>query len=180
LEGTPVCYLENPDHVIDTQVWWEALKYILLYHDLYRQTMDGFLLRCLGSDQSKVTMGEFMMKYAQHISHLIWDDWLLWPTVFLSRLYWKIVLDTTKIVNRARKSKTCNWCLLPCCVPSLSEGRFVIGVYTSLANHILHLWRSLMYFSGHIWSQRVFILLCGLEQAVTEIPNSRRYYLSVW
>jgi hypothetical protein len=59
-------------------------------------------------------------------------------SIFLSRLCWKHVSDTTKIVNHARKSKMSNWCLLPYCVPSLSEGCFVVGVYTSLANHILH------------------------------------------
>jgi hypothetical protein len=32
-----VCYLENPDHVIYTKVQWQALKYVLLYHDFYHQ-----------------------------------------------------------------------------------------------------------------------------------------------
>jgi hypothetical protein len=68
----------------------------------------------------------------------------------------------------ARRSKRCNWCLLSCCVLSLSEGHFVIGVYTSLANYILHLWGSLMYFSSHISSHGVIILLSGLEHAVVE------------
>jgi hypothetical protein len=31
-----VCYLENIGHVIDRKVWREALKYVLLNHDLYR------------------------------------------------------------------------------------------------------------------------------------------------
>jgi hypothetical protein len=66
-----VCYLENPGHVIDTKVHQQALKYVLLDHDLYCRTIDGLLLRCLGSEQSKVVMGEFMMKYALHISQLI-------------------------------------------------------------------------------------------------------------
>jgi hypothetical protein len=52
-----VCYLENPGHVIDTKVRWQTLKYVFLDHDLYRQTIDGLLLRCWGSDQSKVAMG---------------------------------------------------------------------------------------------------------------------------
>jgi hypothetical protein len=52
-----VHYLENPGHVIYTKVWWQALKYVLLYHDLYHRTIDDLLLRCLGSDQFKVTMG---------------------------------------------------------------------------------------------------------------------------
>jgi hypothetical protein len=114
------------------------LKYVLLDHDLYRRAIDDFLLRCLSLDQSKIVMGEFMMKYVVHISWLIRDDCLLGPTVFLSRLCWKTILDTTKIVNHARKSKMCNWCLLPCCILSLNEGCFVIVVYTSLSNYILH------------------------------------------
>jgi hypothetical protein len=50
-------YLENPDHVIDMKLQQQALKYVLLDRDLHRRTIDGLLLRCLGSDQSKVAMG---------------------------------------------------------------------------------------------------------------------------
>jgi hypothetical protein len=117
-----------------------------------------------------------MIKYALYINRLIWDDWILWPTVFLSWLCWKITLDTSKIVNHLERSKRCNRCLLPCCVLSLSEGCFVIRVYTSLANYILHLWGPLIYFSSHMSGQRVFILLCGSEHAAIEIANNWRYY----
>jgi hypothetical protein len=48
----------------------------------------------------------------------------------------------------------------------------MIGVYTSLANYILHLWGPLLYFSGHISGQRVFILLCGSKHAAIEIANN--------
>jgi hypothetical protein len=72
---------------------------------------------------------------------------------FLSQLYWKIGLDTSKIVNHAERLEMCKWCMLPCCILSLSEGHFVIGVYTLLANYILHLCGTLMYFSGHISGQ---------------------------
>jgi hypothetical protein len=66
-----ICYLENPGHVIDIKVRRQALKYVLLDHDLHRRTIDGFLLRCLSSYQSKVDMGEFMMKYALHTSQFV-------------------------------------------------------------------------------------------------------------
>jgi hypothetical protein len=79
-------------------------------------------------------------------------------------------LDTSKIVNRVKRSEKCNWCLLPCCVLSLSEGCFMIRVYTSLANYILHLWAPLMYFSSHISGQRVFILLCGQNIQLSRLP----------
>jgi hypothetical protein len=64
-------YLENPGHVIDTKVRRQDLKYALLDHDLHCRTIDDFLLGCLGSDQSNIDMGEFMMKYALHISRFI-------------------------------------------------------------------------------------------------------------
>jgi hypothetical protein len=38
-------YFENRCHVIDTKVRWQALKYVLLDHDLHRRTIDAFLLR---------------------------------------------------------------------------------------------------------------------------------------
>jgi hypothetical protein len=67
--------------------------------------------------------------------------WLVIVTnYFLSWLCWKVSLGTTKIVNHAKKSKTCNWCMLPCCVLSLSKGRFVIGVYTSLESIYVVMW----------------------------------------
>jgi hypothetical protein len=49
-------YLENLGPIIYTKVRWSTLKYILLYQDLYRRTIDGLLLRCLGSDHFKVSM----------------------------------------------------------------------------------------------------------------------------
>jgi hypothetical protein len=51
-----VHYLENTSHIFYTKVRWQALKYVLIYHDLYHRTIHGLLLRCLGSDQFKVTM----------------------------------------------------------------------------------------------------------------------------
>jgi hypothetical protein len=78
---------------------------------------------------------------------------------FLSRLYWKIALDTSKIVNRVGRSKRCNWCLVPCCVLSLSEDRFMIEIYISLANYVLHLWGALIYFSSHMSSHEAIMWL---------------------
>jgi hypothetical protein len=78
-----VCYLETLGYVIDRKVRRQDLKYVLLDHGLYRRTIYGLLLTCLSSDQSKIAIGEFMMKYAVHISQFIWDDWLLWQTIFL-------------------------------------------------------------------------------------------------
>jgi hypothetical protein len=53
-----ICYLENPGHIADRKVRQQALKYVVLDNTLYSQTIDGLLLRCLGSDQFKIAMGE--------------------------------------------------------------------------------------------------------------------------
>jgi hypothetical protein len=51
-------YLENHGHIADRKVWRQALKYVMLDNTLYHQTIDGLLLKCLGSNQSKIAMGE--------------------------------------------------------------------------------------------------------------------------
>jgi hypothetical protein len=51
-------YLENPGHIADRKVQRQGLKYVILDNTLYRQTIDGLLFKCLGSDQSKIAMGE--------------------------------------------------------------------------------------------------------------------------
>jgi hypothetical protein len=51
-------YLDNPGHIADRKVWHQALKYVMLDNTLYRRTIDDLLLKCLGSDQSKIAMGE--------------------------------------------------------------------------------------------------------------------------
>jgi hypothetical protein len=53
-----VRYLENLGHIIDRKVSSQALKYVILDYTLYHRTIDGLLLKCLGSDQSQITMGE--------------------------------------------------------------------------------------------------------------------------
>jgi hypothetical protein len=53
-----VRYLENPGHISNRKAQRQALKYIELDDTLYRQTIDGLLLKCLGSEQSKIAMGQ--------------------------------------------------------------------------------------------------------------------------
>jgi hypothetical protein len=43
-----VRYLENPSHIVDRKVQRQTLKYALLDNTLYRRTIDGLLLKCLG------------------------------------------------------------------------------------------------------------------------------------
>jgi hypothetical protein len=53
-----VRYLENHGHIADWKVRRQALKYVMLDNTLYRQTIGGLLLKCLGSHQSKIAIGE--------------------------------------------------------------------------------------------------------------------------
>jgi hypothetical protein len=53
-----VCYLENPGHIVDQKVWHQALKYVMHENILYRRTINGVLLKFLGSDQSRKDMGK--------------------------------------------------------------------------------------------------------------------------
>jgi hypothetical protein len=53
-----VHYLENPGHIADRKVQSQALKYVMVDNTLYRRTINGLLLKCLGSDQSRIAMGE--------------------------------------------------------------------------------------------------------------------------
>jgi hypothetical protein len=53
-----VRHLKNAGHIADRKVRRQALKYVMLDNTLYCRTIDDLLLKCLGSDQSKVAMGE--------------------------------------------------------------------------------------------------------------------------
>jgi hypothetical protein len=53
-----VRYLENSGHIANRKVRWQALKYVMLDNTLYHRTIDGLLLKYLGLDQSKISMGE--------------------------------------------------------------------------------------------------------------------------
>jgi hypothetical protein len=51
-------YLRDPSAKVDKSVWRNAFKYMLHNDELYRRTADDLLLKCLGSDQARVAMGE--------------------------------------------------------------------------------------------------------------------------
>jgi hypothetical protein len=51
-------YLKNHCHITDRKVHQQALKYAMLDNTLYRQTIDGLLLKCLSLDESRIAMGE--------------------------------------------------------------------------------------------------------------------------
>jgi hypothetical protein len=50
--------LHNPSHKVDRKIRRLAFKFTLVDEELYRQTMNYLLLKCLDSDQASVAMGE--------------------------------------------------------------------------------------------------------------------------
>jgi hypothetical protein len=77
-------YLENPGHIVDRKVRRQSLKYVIFNNTLYCRTIDDLLLKFLGSNQSKISMGEVHEGIcATHLSaHKI--KWLLRRAEF----YW--------------------------------------------------------------------------------------------
>jgi hypothetical protein len=80
-----VRYLQNPSHIANRKVRCKALKYVILDNTLYRRCIDGVLLKCLDSDQSKIAMGEVLdgiygthqsahkMKWLLHRAEFCWS-----------------------------------------------------------------------------------------------------------
>jgi hypothetical protein len=80
----PVCYLDNIGHIADRKVQQQSLKYVVVDNTFYHRTIDGLLLKCLGSDQSKIAMGEvhegiygthqsaYKMKWLLHRARFYW------------------------------------------------------------------------------------------------------------
>jgi ribonuclease HI/transposase InsO family protein len=53
-----VRYLQDPNIPTDRKIRRYALKFTLIDNELYRRTVDGVLLKCLGEDDARVAMGE--------------------------------------------------------------------------------------------------------------------------
>ena len=51
-------YLRYPSAKINKSVRWSVFKYVLHNDELYQRTTEDLLLKCLGSDQTRVAMGE--------------------------------------------------------------------------------------------------------------------------
>ena len=51
-------YLRDPSRKVERWLRFQATKYVLLDDELYYQTIDGVLLRCLNKEESKELMGE--------------------------------------------------------------------------------------------------------------------------
>jgi hypothetical protein len=96
-----VHYLENLGHIADRKVRHQALKYGMLDNTLYRRTIDGLLLKCLGSDQAKITMGEVHEGICGTHQSAHKMKWLL----CYARFYWP-----TMIKDCFRNYKGCESC----------------------------------------------------------------------
>ena len=67
--GTPILrYLRDLSAKIDKRVQRSAFKYVLHNDELYRRTAKDLLLKCLGSDQARVAMGEVMKAFVVGIN----------------------------------------------------------------------------------------------------------------
>jgi hypothetical protein len=80
-------YLENFGHIVDQKVQRQTLKYVVLDNTLYHQTIDGVFFKCLGSEQSKIAMGEVHKGICGTHQSVHKMKWLLhhigfyWPTM---------------------------------------------------------------------------------------------------
>jgi hypothetical protein len=84
-----VRYLENSSHIFDRKVQRQALKYVVLDKTLYRQTIDGLLLKCLGSNQSKIVIGEAHEGICGTHQSAHKMKWLLYRAIF----YWLTMIN---------------------------------------------------------------------------------------
>jgi hypothetical protein len=53
-----VIYLKEPSHGAERNIRCLAFKYILIDDELYHRTAKDVLLKCLGSDQARIAMGD--------------------------------------------------------------------------------------------------------------------------
>jgi hypothetical protein len=75
--------IRDPRKTTNKKIKRQALKYTLLDDDLYRRTIDGILLKCLGGEQAKVAVWEAHdgICGAHQLAHKM--NWLLRRAGFL-------------------------------------------------------------------------------------------------
>ena len=82
-----VDYLKDPYKKVERRVRFQATKYVLLDDELYYRTIDGVLLRCVSSDESKSLMGEIhegvcgAHQSAFKMKWMIRRNGYYWPTI---------------------------------------------------------------------------------------------------
>ena len=82
-------YLRDPSAKFDKSVRRSAFKYVLHNDELYQRTAEDLLLKCLGSDQAKLAMGEVhegicgMHQSTLKMQWLLLRAGLFWPTLMV-------------------------------------------------------------------------------------------------
>jgi ribonuclease HI len=82
-----VDYLKDPSKKVERCIRFQATKYVLLDDELYYRTIDGVLLRCVISDESKSLMGEIhegvcgAHRSAFKMKWMIRRNEYYWPTI---------------------------------------------------------------------------------------------------
>ena len=82
-----VDYLEDPCKKVSRRIRFQATKYVLLEGELYYQTIDGVLLRCLDKEEAKVLMGKIhegvsgSHQSAYKMKWMIRRNGYFWPTM---------------------------------------------------------------------------------------------------
>jgi hypothetical protein len=94
-------YNRDPKKTTDKKIKCQALKYTLLDDDLYRRTIDGVLLKCLGEEQANMAVQEVHdgICGAHQSAHKM--NWLLWRVGF----YWPTMMDDC--IKYQRGCKAC-------------------------------------------------------------------------
>jgi hypothetical protein len=81
--------IRDPEKTTNKKVKWQVLKYMPLDDDLYRRTIDGVLLKCLGAEQAKVAVREVHDGVCGSHQSAYKMNWLLWRSGF----YWPTMMD---------------------------------------------------------------------------------------
>jgi hypothetical protein len=81
--------IRDPTKATNKKVKRKVLKYTSLDDDLYRRTIDGMLLKCLGEEQAKVAVREVHDGICGAHQSAYKMNWLLWRAGF----YWPSMMD---------------------------------------------------------------------------------------
>jgi hypothetical protein len=107
-----VDYLHNPSSLVDRKIRQWALKFVLDNGELYRQTVDDLLLKCLGPDQARLAMAEVHEGICGTHQSAPKMKWLLRRACF----YWPtMIADCFKYYKGCEECQNMemfNWCLL--------------------------------------------------------------------
>jgi hypothetical protein len=93
--------IRDPGKTTDKKVKRQVLKYTLIDDELYRRTIDGVLLKCLGEEQAKVTVREVHEGICGAHQSAYKMNWLLRRAEF----YWVTMMD-----DCVRFQKGCEVC----------------------------------------------------------------------